>query len=95
MYRYFTAKSTNRYIDVLQDLVRSYNVSVHSSIGMAPDDVTDQNQKEVWEKLYVGHYPTSDRFQFQVGDQVHIPRAKGQFEQVFLQNWSDDVCVVV
>ena len=86
MYRYFTAKSTNRYIDVWQDLVSSYNLSVHSSIGMAPADITDQNQKEFWEKLYGGHYPTSDRFQFQVGDQVRIPRAKGQFEQGFLQN---------
>ena len=95
MYRYFTAKSMNRYIDVLQDLVRSYNLSVHSSIGMAPADVTDQNQKKVWEKLYGGHYPTSDSFQIQVGDQVHIPRAKGGFEQGFLQNWSDEVFVVV
>ena len=55
----------NQYTDVLQDLVRTYNLSIHSSIGMAPDDVIDQNQKEVWEKLYGGHYPTSDRFQFQ------------------------------
>ena len=93
MYRYFTAKSTNRYIDVLQDLVRSYNLSVHSSIGMAPADVTNQNQKEVWEKLYSGHYPISNRFQ--VGDQVRIPRAKGWFEQGFLQNWSDEVFLVV
>ena len=62
---------------------------------MAPVDVTDQNQKEVWEKLYGGHHPTSDSFQFQVGDQVHIPRAKGWFEQGFLQNWSDEVFVVV
>ena len=66
MYRYFTAKLMNRYIDVLQDLVRS------------------------WWSL-----PTSDRFQFQVGDQVHIPRIKGRFEQGFLQNWSDEVFVVV
>ena len=95
MYRYLTAKSTNRYIDVLQDLVRSYNLSVHSSIGMAPADVTDQNQKKVWEKLYGGHYPTSDSFQLQVGDQVRIPRAKGRFEQGFLQNWSDEVFIVV
>ena len=29
------------------------------------------------------------------GDQVRIPRAKGRFEQGFLQNWSDEVFVVV
>ena len=73
----------NRYTDVLQDLVKSYNLSVHSSIGMASANVIEQNQKEFWEKLYGGHFPTSDRFQFKVGDQVRIPRAKGRFEQSF------------
>ena len=63
--------------------MRSYNLIVYSSIGMASADVTDQNQKEVWEKLYSVHYPTSDRFPFQVSDQVHIPTAKGRFEQGF------------
>ena len=50
---------------------------------MAPAYVTDQNQKEVWKKLFGGHYPTSDRFQ--MADQVRIPKAKGQFEQGFSQ----------
>ena len=95
MYRYFTAKSTNRYIEVLQDLVASYNQSVHSSIGMAPADVTDKNQRQVWVKLYGGKYPTSDAFTFQVGDPVRVSRIKGKFEQGYLQNWSDEVFVVV
>ena len=75
MYRYFTAKSTNRYIDVLPELVDSYNRS-----GMAPADVTDENQRKVWEKLYGGRYPTSDAFTFHVGDQVRVSRIKGRFE---------------
>ena len=32
MYKYFTANNTRRYIDVLQDLVKGYNNTVHSSI---------------------------------------------------------------
>jgi len=42
MYRCFTAKHTRRYVDVLQDLVNSYNHTYHSSssIGMAPADVS-------------------------------------------------------
>ena len=34
MWRYFTAKKTMRYIDVLPDLVYSYNHSVHRSMRM-------------------------------------------------------------
>ena len=40
-----------------------------------------------------GCHPTSDKFQ--AGDQVCISKAKGQFEQEFLQNWSDEVIVMV
>jgi hypothetical protein len=34
MYRYFTAKETNKWFDILGDLVKGYNNSFHSSIGM-------------------------------------------------------------
>jgi len=40
MYRYCTAKHTRRHVDLLQDLVDSYNHTYHSSIVMAPADVT-------------------------------------------------------
>ena len=34
VWRYFTFKDTNRYVDVLPDFLRSYNVKYHSSIGV-------------------------------------------------------------
>jgi len=52
LYRYFTHKETKRYIDVLPDLVRSYNARFHSSIGMAPNQVTFQNQGQVRFNLF-------------------------------------------
>ena len=36
MWKYFTVKSTNIYIDVLPDLVKQYNNTKHSSIKMTP-----------------------------------------------------------
>ena len=47
MYRYFTASNTFRYLDVLQDLVKSYNNNYHRSIGMKPINVTKLNSKQV------------------------------------------------
>ena len=56
MYRYFTSANTLRYDDVLQDLVRGYNASEHSSIGMAPKDVTLKNKRMVWKRsTFVTH----------------------------------------
>ena len=52
MFRYFTAKGTRRYIDVLQHLVDSYNKSFHRTIKMRPIDVSDSNRQEVFENIY-------------------------------------------
>ncbi|RWS22697.1 hypothetical protein B4U80_06807, partial [Leptotrombidium deliense] len=38
MFKFFTAFNTRRYIDVLQEIVQSYNNSYHSSIKMAPNE---------------------------------------------------------
>ena len=48
MWRYFTKNQTLRYVDVLQDFVRSYNDTYHRSIGMAPSAVNGANQEMVW-----------------------------------------------
>ena len=40
MWKYFTAKNTRVYIDILQDIVQGYNNSYHRSIGRAPASVS-------------------------------------------------------
>ena len=52
MWKYFTAKNTLKYVDILQKLVKSYNHSRHRSIGMRPVDVNEDNESIVWQKLY-------------------------------------------
>lgn len=54
MWRYFTANSTLRYLDVLPDLAKSYNHSYHSSIKMTTMQVTEENTPQVFENLYGG-----------------------------------------
>ena len=48
--RYFTFKNTPHYIDVLQKLVNSYNVTYHHSIGMAPNEVNMKNEDVMQKK---------------------------------------------
>ena len=55
MWRYFTAKKTMRYIDMLLDLVYSYNHTIHRSIKTKPADVTVDNEKQVRHTLYDYH----------------------------------------
>jgi len=44
--------SNNRYLDVLQDLVDSYNNTVHSSIKMKPAEVSSENEATALWNLY-------------------------------------------
>jgi hypothetical protein len=93
MYRYFSGRHTNRWIDVLQSLVDSYNMSFHSTIGMAPNDVNSDNMRQVAERMFpVKVQPV---WKFQLGDTVRISRYKNIFEKGFLQNWTTELYSVV
>ena len=52
MWKYFTAKNTRVYIDILQDIVQGYNNSYHRSIGRTPSPVSLLNVGQVRRKLY-------------------------------------------
>ena len=52
IYRYFTLKNTYNFIDVLSDLVGSYNSSYHRSIQTSPNLVTKKNEKKIYKIFY-------------------------------------------
>ena len=95
MWRYFTAKKTMRYIDVLPDLVYSYNHSVHRSIKMKPTDVTADNEKQVWRTLYDHNDDVKHvKYKFKIGDQVRISKIKRKFEKGYLPNFSKEIFTI-
>ncbi len=96
MWRFFTAKKTRRYIDMLDDLACSYNHSEHRSIKEKPVNVTIENEQEVWHTLY-GDRPTRKKrveYKFSVGDQVRISKMKRRFEKGYLPNFSREIFTV-
>ena len=52
MWKYFTHRETITYVDVLPDMVASYNHTVHRTIGIPPAEVTWDNQTTVSKRLY-------------------------------------------
>ena len=55
MYRYFTHSKSYHYVDVLQDLVHSYNHTYHSSIGMTPASLNVKSEDLSRQKLFHKH----------------------------------------
>ena len=97
MWKYFTWKQTDKWVNVLGDIVDGYNATIHSAINIAPKDVNETNQKEIWWHLY-GDYlrkrVNSKKAKFAVGDQVRISKAKRQFEKGYLPNFTEEIFTI-
>lgn len=102
LWRYFTHKNTRRYIDVLQDIVRAYNHTVHSTIQMQPACVTLENARVARENM-LRRYRRLDVLQrrnrkrapkYREGEQVRVSRAKGTFEKGYEANWSEEIFLI-
>ena len=94
MWKYFTSQNTYRYIDVLQDLIKSYNHTYHRSIKRAPSEVTLENEQDVWFALYGGDKRPPPKCVFNDGDTVRISRKKLTFEKGYETNWTEEIFIV-
>jgi transposase InsO family protein len=95
MYRRFTYKNNYKYIEILPELIESYNKSYHRTIKMAPNDVTKEKEKKLWRQMY-GYdekYLNKDKikFQYEVDDTVRISKTKGTFEKGYTPNWTIEI----
>ena len=80
LFCYFTAKNTRRYVDVLDDLLHSYNHTYHRSIGMTPAEVNVDNEDLVRARLYPAK-PKSYKWGYDVGDRVRITMQRRPFRK--------------
>ena len=96
MFKYFTDYNTNKYIDVLPDLVEDYNNTVHSSTKLTPVDASKkENELKVWRNLYPDRYKTSRlNPKFSVGDEVRISRKKKVFEKGYTTRWTNEIFTI-
>lgn len=90
VHRYLTFKNTNRFIDVLPQLVDSYNSTYHTAIKMAPAEVNATNESKVRQTLYPPK-PKKLLFKFAVGDTVRMSQARRPFKKGYAQNWSQEM----
>ena len=87
IYKYMTSISKNVYIDKLNDIVKKYNNTYHTSIKIKPADVKDNTyigfKKEVNDK----------NPKFKVGDHVRISEYKNIFAKGYMPNWSQEIFI--
>lgn len=98
MWRYFTFKNNFKYIDILNQLVDSYNNSYHRSIKTKPSAVNISNEKKIWKILYGFEKNIGEEVivepKFFVGDRVRISKDKGIFSKGYTPNWTIEIFVI-
>ena len=92
--RYMTHNNTLRYIDVLPDIVDSYNNRYNNSTGYKPVDVNNENAKNVFKRM--NGSPSTwfyklDPPKFKRGDYVRISRLKTMFEKGYEENYTREL----
>ena len=98
--RYMIEKNTQRYIDVLQKIVTSYNHTWHSGIRSEPVNVNKQNEKQLWWQMYWPKEPyvkkekkkkQKIKFNFDIGDRVRTTYTRRPFERAYDSKWTGEI----
>lgn len=94
MWRYFTAESKQDWREVLQDVIHSYNHSIHRSIKRKPADVTAAEVCDMREEMANKIKPPAGKDDILIGDTVRISKVKSVFEKGYLPNWTEEIFTV-
>ena len=95
LYKYFTFKNTLNYLNVLQDIVNSYNDTFHSSIKQKPRLVNLENEDQIWHNLYdKTRLNEPAKFRFRVGDKIRLSKKKSTFAKGYETNFTKEIFVI-
>lgn len=96
MWRYFERKNTSRWVDIIEKLTKSYNNSIHRSIGRTPASITEFNVRQVWLDQFSQPNETRKLLKFTLGDKVRVSKGNYKmFKKGFQQQWSSEIFTVV
>ena len=92
--RWMQHTKSKRWIDVFRQIVENYNNTPHSSHKMKPLEVTAENRKTVYKRLYPRSEATFE-CRLKIGDKVRKIREKKErkhlWEKGYKPNWSDEI----
>ena len=98
MYRYFTKQRTHRFIDVLQDIVKTYNVTPHRTLNnIAPIDVNSNNETDIWAYMYLKPPKKGKRktkvtpYHFKPGDLVRLSHKNMVFDRSYDEHYTREI----
>ncbi len=93
MWKEFSLQGNYKWLDILPDLMKSYNNTKHRTIGMKPKDVTAKNEAQVLQRFSL-QTGTNKKPKFKINDKVRVSKVKQLFEKGYTPNWSTEVFTI-
>jgi hypothetical protein len=96
--KYMVYKNEKKWVDVLQDIVQSYNNTQHRSLGRTPASINEGNQEEALLQQYTINPPKvheKQSFKYKVGDTVRIPYTRQKFDRAYSVKWTGEIMTIV
>ena len=88
--RIFFKQKTNRWIDVLDNIIQNYNLTPHSAHNLPPQEVNDENRDIVYKRMYPFKSLTIV-CRLKEKDRVRKIKEKTLFEKGYKINWSEEI----
>jgi hypothetical protein len=97
IFRYILKNRNYRYVDVLQDLVTSYNNTIHRSLGATPQSITKLKEGESRLQQYILRRPKDEKrsrhrkYEYKIGEVVRVSHLRGVFDREYSQKWTGEL----
>lgn len=94
MWKAFSLQGNYKWLNILPELIKLYNNTIHRTINVKPKDVTLQNEAEIMRRFATRIVLPIKKPKFKVNDKVRISKAKHVFEKSYTPNWSTEIFTI-
>jgi len=93
---HLTAKKTDNYIDILQDLLDKYNHRTHSTIKMTPFEASKLENEAKVQQIFrsKNKHTKKEKSTLKIGDRVRLTVLKNRFEKGYKPNWTEEIFAI-
>jgi hypothetical protein len=84
-----------KWLDILPNILSTYNNRKHSTIKMPPAKVNKKNEKQLLKNVYKIQQRKVQPSKLKVGNYVRISKQKTVFKKGYTQNWSNEIFKII
>ena len=95
LWRCFAHFNNYKWVDILQDIVHSYNNTIHKTLGVPPAEITKENSDALFYRLY--EQPSKKdipKLHLKKGAQVRMLAKERTFNRGYEPNWTEEVYTI-